>query len=41
MLDRARFERGGEGFWHDRAPDGGEALDAEERRALRAFLELL
>jgi len=41
VLERARFQPGGDGFWHDRAPDGSEGLGDEERRAVGAFLELL
>lgn len=39
VLARARWQ--GDAFWHDRAPEGAEGMAAEEREALRAFLELL
>ncbi|MDI1477883.1 c-type cytochrome [Polyangium sp. y55x31] len=40
LLARARWSSEG-GFFHDGAPEGASALDAREREALRAFLELL
>ncbi len=41
VLERARFQTDGDGFWHDRAPEGTAGLDAGEREALLAFLGLL
>jgi len=43
VLDRARFASPGAGsrFFHDAAPPGTAALGDDDKRALRAFLELL
>ena len=40
VLSRARFDSAN-GFFHDRAPDGLEALSEREQDALAAFLDLL
>ena len=40
VLERARFE-GATGFFHDRAPEGLDALSYQERESLLAFLALL
>jgi hypothetical protein len=40
VLARARFQ-GATGFFHDRAPEGSEALSASDRASLLAFLDLL
>ena len=40
VLTRARFQ-GATGFFHDRAPEGLEALTYQEREALLSFLALL
>ncbi|MFO0756929.1 MAG: hypothetical protein U0359_10575 [Byssovorax sp.] len=44
VLDRVRFGEGKDGkaaFFHDAAPAGLEALSADEKKALLAFLDLL